>query len=398
MPPYCLRRCAGYAWSMDVLTSNIPEAVLRPQQPPCLSLFQPTHRRHPENQTDRIRFRNLVKALERSMKMKYSAEQARPLLKPFEDLEHDDEFWNHALDGLAVFSAPGVFEVVRFQQQVSELAVMADTFHTKPLRRFLQAADRFQVLALSREKIRLLEGNRAVLDEASLARGVPRTMTEALGNQLSDPHSTVSAYGGLGGENGPMHHGHGGRKDQIDIDEERFFRVIDRAVLEHHSKPSGLPLILAALPEHHGHFRQVSRNPFLVPEGVKIDPNAISVDQLRERCWLVLEPQYKQRISALIDEFGLAKARGLGLDDLQQIASAIVSGRVGTLLIEADRQIPGHVDAATGQVRFGELEHPDLDDLLDDFSDRVHQKGGRAIVLPSEAMPTPTGAAAICRF
>ena len=29
---------------------------------PCLSLYQPTHRHHPDNQQDPIRFRHLVKA------------------------------------------------------------------------------------------------------------------------------------------------------------------------------------------------------------------------------------------------------------------------------------------------------------------------------------------------
>lgn len=32
-------------------------------QPPCLSLYQPTHRCHPENQQDLIRFRNLLKVI-----------------------------------------------------------------------------------------------------------------------------------------------------------------------------------------------------------------------------------------------------------------------------------------------------------------------------------------------
>ena len=31
---------------------------------PCLSLYEPTHRRHPENQQDPIRFRSLVRDLE----------------------------------------------------------------------------------------------------------------------------------------------------------------------------------------------------------------------------------------------------------------------------------------------------------------------------------------------
>ena len=52
-------------------------------QPPCLSLYQPTHRRHPENQQDPIRFRNLVKELETSLRQKYPAVEARLLLEPF---------------------------------------------------------------------------------------------------------------------------------------------------------------------------------------------------------------------------------------------------------------------------------------------------------------------------
>ncbi len=39
-------------------------AALTAVQPPCLSLYQATHRHRPDNQQDPIRFRNLVKELE----------------------------------------------------------------------------------------------------------------------------------------------------------------------------------------------------------------------------------------------------------------------------------------------------------------------------------------------
>lgn len=50
---------------------------------------------------------------------------------------------------------------------------------------------------------------------------------------------------------GGIRHGQGDRNEEIDLDIERFFRAVSRAIYEHHSKPSGLPLILAALPEYH---------------------------------------------------------------------------------------------------------------------------------------------------
>jgi hypothetical protein len=36
-------------------------AFLEDQKNPCLSLYQPTHRRHPENLQDPIRYKNLLK-------------------------------------------------------------------------------------------------------------------------------------------------------------------------------------------------------------------------------------------------------------------------------------------------------------------------------------------------
>ena len=366
-------------------------------QPPCLSLYQATHRHRPENQQDPIRFRNLVKELETSLRQKYSAVETRLLLEPFEALAYDEAFWNHTLDGLAVLGGQDLFQVFHLQRPVAELAIVADSFHTKPLQRFLQSVGRYQVLGLSLDTIQLFEGNRDALDEIDPAPGVPRTITEALGDELTEPHSTVASYGGVGRANTPMHHGHGGKKDAVQIDAERFFRAIDHAVLEHHSQPSGLPLILAALPEHHYLFRQVSQNPFLMAEGLTINPDTLPTDELRERAWQVVEPQYQARLAALADEFAMAKSKGLGSDDLAQVAQAAAAGRVATLLIESDRQIAGQLDDATGRVEVADLSHPQVDDLLDDLGELVGKMGGRVLVIPAEQMPGQTGLAATYR-
>ena len=260
-------------------------------QPLCLALYQPTHRHHPENQENPIRFRNLVKELGTSLLQKYPAVETRLLLEPFEALAHDKAFWNHTLDGLAVLGGPSLFRVFRLQRPVAELAVVADSFHTKPLRRFLQSVGRYQVLGLSLHKIQLFEGNRDALDEIDPAPGVPRTITEELGDELTESHLTVASYGGVGQASTPMRHGHDGKQDGMQADAERFFRAIDRALLEHHSRPSGLLLILAALQEHHHLFRQLSHNPFLMAEGLTINPEVLSTDELRERAWQAVEPQ-----------------------------------------------------------------------------------------------------------
>jgi len=44
---------------------------------------------------------------------------------------------------------------------------VADSFHTKPLLRVLQSADRYQILALNRHEAKLYEGNRYFLTRSS---------------------------------------------------------------------------------------------------------------------------------------------------------------------------------------------------------------------------------------
>ncbi len=380
------------------LTKDELAGLSSEQTPPCLSLYQRTHRHHPENQQDPIRFRNLVKELRTSLEHTYPAAETEQLLQPFDALANDSEFWNHTLDGLAVLGGPGVFRALRVPQSVAELTVVADSFHTKPLRRFLQSSDRYQVLALSLDKIRMFEGNRHALDELDLVPGVPRSIVEALGAELTEPHQTVASYGGVGGASNRMHHSHGGKADEVDTDAERFFRAVDRAVLDHFSKPSGLPLILAALPEHHHLFYQVSQNPQLVPEGLRVNPDSLPLDQLRALAWQAMEPRYHARLASLRDEFERVRAKSHGSEDLAQVAEASAAGRVGTLLIDVARQVPGRLDRNTGKVELANPSDPHVDDLLDDLAELVADKGGVVLVIPTEQMPTRTGLAAIYRY
>jgi hypothetical protein len=184
----------------------------------------------------------------------------------------------------------------------------------------------------------------------------------------------------------------------VDSDAERFFRAVDRAILEHHSRPSGLPLVLASLTEHHDVFRQVSHNPFLTADGVGQDPGSLSTDRLREEAWKSVQPHYLQRLSKLVTDFEEARSKRLATGDLSDAVREAVAGRVGTLLVDADRHVPGRLDLATGRVDFDDLAHPEVDDLLDDPAELVQNKGGEVVIVPSDRMPTQSGVAAIYRF
>ena len=346
---------------MHSLNNDYPQVLFANQASPCLSLYQPTHRQHPDNVQDPIRFRNLVKELETSLLQKYPQREVAPLLEPFEALAANADFWNHTTDGLAVLGAPGMFRVYRLPRTVAKLAVVADSFHTKPLVRITQSADQYLVLGLSRDSFTLYEGNRDSLVEMQL-------------------------------DEGAVHVPAGSR------DTEQFFRAVDQAVMERNGKSGGMGVILAALPEHHHLFRSVSKNAMLMKESIDVNPDTLAPDALRERAWELVQPYYLERLSGLLDNYGAASAKGLGSDLVDDIAKAAVEGRVETLLLEADRLVPGRMDAATGKVTTGKLADPEVDDLLDDLGEQVLRTGGEVVMVPAERMATSTGAAAVFRF
>lgn len=381
---------------MDPLENDYLKNVIDGGEPPRISLYQPTHRHHPDNQQDPIRFKNLVETIEESLLRKYEPSEVEPLLDGFIRLQGNEDFWNHTLDGLAVLAARDFFHIFRLQRPVPELAVVADSFHIKPLLRILQSADRYQVLGISRERVRLFEGNRDVLDEVELAPGVPKTMTEALGEEITEEHLTVSSYGGSDGP--AMRHGHGGRKDQVEIDAERYFRLVDREVTARHSRRSKLPLILAGLSQNQSVFRRVSHNPYLLEEGIDANPDGVSPGDLREAAWRLMEPHYRQRLGAIEEEYQLSRSQGLATEDASDAAAAAVAGRVAKLLVDADCELPGRINYETGDVEFVEMEQAHVDDVLDDLATLVAKQGGDVVVLPGDRMPTKTGLAAVFRY
>jgi hypothetical protein len=378
------------------IVKEFPNDIIFEKGCPCTSLYQPTHRYSPENKQDPILFKNLIREIENSLKEKFQRNDLNSIMEPFYQIEGDKEFWINTLDGLAIFANPDKCIVYRLYMPVRELAVVADSFHIKPLIRIFQSVDKYHLLGLSHDGFTLYEGNRFKIEKIKPDPGTHRTIEEVLGKHHTDSYLTYGSYGDADGR--AMYHGHGGRKDEIEKDIERFFRYVDRFVLDNYSKPTKLPLILVSLKEYHNIFKKISHNPYLMEEAIKGSYDAFEAEQLKEKVWQIIEPIYLEKIQDLVNSFENAKANSLGSDNLDQITMAVIENRVGTIMIEDERIIPGKIDKNTGKIELGNIKDPDFDDVLDDLAEMVLKKRGEAAVLPKEEMPSSTGVAAIYRY
>jgi hypothetical protein len=369
-------------------------STLAAAEAPCVSIYLPSRGPYPDDRQVPARFRQLVRQAEETLAESHPGPIAKRIADQLHRLEGDGDFWGHAREGVAVLASPSRFDAFALPRAVPERVEVADTFHVKPLLRFVQSADRFHILCLSRTEAKLFAGDRYGLDPVE--NGLP-SFDEAVGTELTQPTREKISVGGRTASTG-HYSGAGARKDELDIDKEKFLRAIDRAVTDRFSKPSGLPLVVVGLDDNLGEFRKLTQNPQVVEEMISGDPGAFGRDQLREQAWKVMEPRLLARLARLCDDYRTALARGLASPDPGVIVPAAMDGQVGMLLVDADKVVPGRIDRDARTVRTDNLANPEVDDVLDDLSELVLNTGGEVVVVPHDRMPTDTGAAAIYRY
>lgn len=378
------------------IVNEFPHELFQMDEQPCISIYQPTHRHRPENEQDLIRFNNLMKEVEQSLKTEFDRNYVKELMEPLEQLAADRQFWEHATEGLALFANETSCIIYQLHRPVKQLAIVASSFHIKPLIRVFQSADRYHLLGLNRSQFTLFEGNRYGIEEIFIEPTIESTIDAALGEEYAEKTLRAGTYSGDRGT--AMFHGQGSKKDVLDQRTERFFRYVDREIINHYSQPMELPLYLVALDEYHTPFQTISHNSFLQDTGIKLDYTSLTLDDLQKKSWEMIEPFYLQKTKVLVDRFQSAQAKFQASSDIAEVARAAVEGRISEILLESDRIYPGRIDQDSGELIDGNLVDPQIDDVLDDLAEIVSNKQGEVVVVPKERMPSKTGVAATFRY
>jgi hypothetical protein len=372
------------------------QSLLAPHPAPCISLFLPTHRRPPDAEQDPVRFKNLLGSAEGLLRKEYTSKDTDVLLAPLQALLHDD-FWRQQLDGLAVFHSADLLAHYRIPFPLPERAVVADTFHLKPLVKFMQANRRFFVLALSQNSVALYEGTPDSLEMVNLP-ALPASLTEELG--IEQRESFLNLHASRAGKAAPMYHGHGMPPTENEKDElARFFRAIDATLWEGALREEHAPLVLAGVGYYHPIYRALSRYQALATQGIEGNFERTTPEELHAKVWPVVSELFREQESAVLNEYGRLVGNGQAVDDLHTIAQAAIQSRVRRLLVAEGAHLWGRLNRDSGTI----IQHPTQqdthdDDVLDDLAECVLTRRGEVLLLEADRMPSPSPAAAILRW
>jgi len=378
------------------IAHHFPNDMNFKEDGPLISLYQPTHRSFPDNKQDPIVFKNLLRVIENSLEQLPNINLIDTIMKPFYELKENKDFWDHTSDGLAVFASKNNCIVYNLHTPVKEFAVVANSYHIKPIIKAFQSTENYHLLGLNREDFTIYQGNRYGFEEIEIDQNAPKTMKEVLGKELSEPYLSHASHAGTG--NPAIYYGHGDVNSEIDKDTEKYFRYVDSFVLENYSKTSKLPLILVSLTEHQSKFKRISNNPYLLEKGINKSIESMDLDEIQNNARIIIQAINVEKIQKLAEAYAKAEAELLGSSDLVQVSKATYENRVAAILIEEDKIVPGKIDYKTGEIKFGDIDSPDYDDIMDDLAELVLLSGGDVFVLTKDMMPSTTGIAAIYRY
>lgn len=383
---------------MDIITKDDLKTLSEITSDVCISFFLPTHRTGRETEQDPIRFKNLLRDVEKRLLEKgIRRPDVENILKPAQILLEKSGFWNHQSDGLAVYISPERFQTYRLPITLDELIVISNGFHLKPLLPFFARDGHFYILALSQNEIRLLEGTRHTVDEVDVEELLPNLAEAMRFEHYTDNvqyHTGTSAT--QNGENAAMYHGH----DPSDDDKNRllrWFQKIDDELSPFFAVEQS-PVILAGVDYLFPIYKEANSFPHIVEEGISGNPEELSSMELHEKAWPIIRPIFSKLGEEARDKYFEVKEKGQTSIAIDEIVPAALHGRVETLFVAIGEQIWGGYNRDKLTIQVHQEYQPEDEDLLNLAAIQTFLKGGTVYAVEPENVPDGKSAAAIFRY
>ncbi len=383
---------------MDILTHEDLRMLLDKRDEFCVSLYMPTQKAGDRTQENPIRFKNLIKEVEKRFEA-FGADKddVANFLKLAHDLEENFEFWQHQDKGLAFFMDSDRDYYYRLPLEFQDLVVVTDRFHVKPLLPLMSVDGVYYVLAAGLKNVRLFRGTRQQVEQVDL-KGLPTSLKDALwfdDDERSLQYHTAVSLGG-GGEKGASYHGQGDPKDRRKNKISRFFKEIDRGIRDFMAEQNA-PLILAGVDYLLPIYQEVNSYHNLLTDGVPGNPSDVSVKKLHQRSWTIAESHFARQREQAKERYGHLSASSQTASDLEDIVKAAFEGRVEVLFVARHQQKWGFYYPDKHEVEVHDKRDDYDEDLLDFAAVHTLSKGGKVYVLPQSDIPQNNLIAAIYR-
>lgn len=366
----------------DFMKTIFPPPILEQESEKCISIYMPTHRTAPDNRQDLLRFKNIVNDLE-------DRDDLKAQVKKLKELEKSLDFWLYNLDGLAILMNEDDMNIYRMPLKVVKHVSVGERFYIKPLIQHFQSDKKFYVLGLARDNFKLYFGSQHGFNELEIPEE-DRLLEHVLGDQYDKSGMNIAVRGKSEGS----YFGYGAKRDGVRIDTERFFNYVDKYVADNYIKTSKTPLVLISLKEHQALFRNISKNQYLLEEGIERSYESLNEQELKHYLTEFLKARFNDRAKELVKSFQIGINKDQATNTIQTTLDAIINNRVHTLVIEANKLVLGKINVEDSSFKLDE----EGEDILNHLAQLAIESGSEVVILPKETMPDHVSVFSILRY
>jgi hypothetical protein len=338
-----------------------------------------------------------LKALGRDPSLQQlSDNEKQDLFAPVYELIEDYKFWQHQSDGLAIFLNHDEFHYYTLPVYFEEFSYVSDHFYLKPLMPYMNDNAQFYLLALSLKGARLFEGFAHQIDEIEMDDLFPATFKDSVGYDYEEKN--LQFHTGQSRNDKAMYHGHGKGKEDEKTEILKFFRDINKGLMEVlHDKNA--PLVLAAVDFLVPLYRKVNEYKYLKDEFIPGNPEHEDITLLHEKARDILREYFNRNRKEKIAAFEKALSETKASYKEVEIVPAAINRRVDTLFVRNREDMWGIFDNEQNKVLLRDEKSEQNVCLLNLATVHTILNGGDVFLLDAEEMPEPASKLnAIYRF
>ncbi len=312
---------------------------------PCVTISMTTHRTHPDNLTDTITFKNLLKQAHERVTKEFGKHDVSDLLKKIDGLK--DEFdVNYNLESLHIFISTSTKEVVKSMWPSTGNSVqIGEKFNLRPLIKAYNRTEEYLILLLSQSGVNLFHA-----------------LNDGISEEIKNDDFPFSKNTHVATDSEKLSDGKG-----VDNLVKEFFNEVDKAVVKVHHL-SGMNCVVICTEDNYSRLLKVADKPSVYEGYVPVNYNNTAHHTLGAAAWDLIKHAQNDRRTLAIREMLEAVGQGQVITDLSEIFRAAKEGR-GDLLIHHDNY--HQAVKMTGELTFDLIDDVTLPDAIDDITSEI---------------------------
>ncbi|MBC8591433.1 hypothetical protein [Wansuia hejianensis] len=387
---------------MDILRVQDLQNLINLEQHFFISIYMPTFSSGVDIRQNPVKFKQLLRKAESKLyDFEMRKEEVETFLKLATNLVGETKFWQNQSEGLAIFIYADGMKYFRLPFKFKESVTVSNKIYVKPLLPLFTGNGQFNILALSKNEVRLFRCTRQNIIEIEL-EDAPDNMYDMQVDDDAKTNLLIRTSNTVGPNQLVYNKVTQGQGNEIDYERKeltRYFRAIDKSLLNM-EYDENIPLVLAGVEYLIPIYREKSNYPYIVEDFIRGNPEILSPEELHQKAWEIVEPIFTKDQKQAQKKYSqyCGQDNELYLNNLEKIIPAAFNGQIESLFLDNSISKWGKFDHATNKVQFHKEEKNGNEDLMEYACILTLSRGGKVFAVDKSKVPDENHIAAVLRY